>query len=78
MTNETNLLGKINCIFLASDRKEFVFIRLIGKIFLALINNLNFTLHSTYHSSSVNYISFNKIAKLNDIFNRIYNNDNLN
>ena len=77
MTYETTLPGKINCISLTSDRKEIVAVSDIGKIFRVLVNNLNYTLHSTAHSSAVNDIAFNNIAKVNDVCYTVDDHGNL-
>ncbi|MCQ2816524.1 MAG: WD40 repeat domain-containing protein [archaeon] len=76
MTYETLLPGKINSISLTSDQKEIVCVSDIGKIFRVLTNNLNYTLHSTAHSSSINGIAFNEAGNINDICYTVDNNGN--
>ena len=77
MTFETCLPGKINSISLIADRKEMVCCSEIGKIFRVLVNNLNFTLHSTAHSASVNDIAFNNAGNINDLCYTVDDNGNL-
>ena len=77
MTFETCLPGKINSISLIADRKEIVCVSDIGKIFRVLVNNLNYTLHSTSHSSSVNDVAFNNAGNINDICYTVDDNGNL-
>lgn len=77
MTFETCLPGKINSISLIADRKEIVCCSEIGKIFRVLVNNLNFTLHSTAHSASVNDVAFNNAGNINDLCYTVDDNGNL-
>lgn len=77
MTYETNLPGKINTISLIADRKEIICVSDVGKIFRVLVTNLNYTLHSTAHSASVNDVAFNNVGKVNDMCYTVDDNGNL-
>ena len=74
---EINLNSPINSISVTSDYKEIVVAAMNGKIFRVLTNDLNYILHSTSHTSSVNDIAFNEISKINDYCYTIDDNGNL-
>ena len=76
-TVETTLPGKINSMSLTSDRREIACTSSAGKIFRLLTTNLNYTLHSTSHSASVNDIAFNNVGNINDMCYTVDDNGNL-
>ena len=77
MINEATLPGQINSMSLTSDKKEIVCVSTTGKIFRVLIPNLDYILHSTSHSSSINDIAFNEYGKINDICYTVDDHGNL-
>ena len=77
LVNEATLPGQINSMSLTSDNKEIVCTSTSGKIFRVLTPNLDYTLHSTSHSSSINDIAFNEVGKINDICYTVDDNGNL-
>ena len=74
---EISLNSPINSISVTSDYKEIVVAAMNGKIFRVLTNDLNYILHSTSHTSSINSIAFNEIAKINDYCYTVDDNGNL-
>ena len=63
---EIALPGYIMSLSLTADRKEVVACSSVGKIFRILTDDLNYTLHSTSHSSPINSVAFNEAGKVND------------
>lgn len=74
---EINLNSAINSLSVTSDGKEVVVAAYSGKIFRVLTNDLNYILHSTAHSSSINGVCFNEVSKNSEMCFTVDDNGNM-